>query len=77
MLSVLSASVKKTVKKGTDLFYKRNKSVPLFAFRYYVGPAPRSGRYEMDVDGPFGERALLLFTVIETLECHGISETGH
>ena len=25
----------------------------------YVGPDLRAGRYEMDVDGPFGERALL------------------
>ncbi len=31
----------------------------------------------MDVDGPFGERALLLFTVIATLECHGILEAGY
>ena len=29
----------------------------------YVGPDRRVGRYEMDADGPFGERALLLFTV--------------
>jgi hypothetical protein len=32
----------------------------------YVGPDLRAGRYEMDADGPFGERAVLLFTVIES-----------